>query len=225
MHKSWKKRLRVAIKDIKTNVLLHGLILGFSCLLINTDELWVFWFSMIFGLSVLYAVYIKEICFAKNSMYDEEGKMEETFGVHALLYPVSRKKEESLDIFSTIHTLLEEHEDDMTMHDTIFIRELKELLQIINYYIKEEGILSEIEEAEALLEFPIHWHDALQTYFAIFPTNRKELADELFLKTKEQREHVEKKYIRPHQNKLIQQCKQKVDCIELKKREYLYMED
>lgn len=137
---------------------------------------------------------------------------------------IVEKQESFYDMFLSIRMILEENVDSMTKCDQNFANEFERLLQDISY-IENACTLSEKEEKEILIHMPMHWQDVLQTYFFIFPENREELANELLQKVQEQRKKLHTTYIQPHQNILIQQCKQKAKCMEEEKREYLYIQD
>ena len=137
---------------------------------------------------------------------------------------IVEKQESFYAILPSIYMILEENAEIMTKCDTNFVNEFEQLLQDISY-IENACTLSEKEEKEILIHMPMHWQDVLQTYFFIFPENREELANELLQKVQEQREKLHATYIKPHQDTLIQQCKQKAEYMEEEKREYLYIQD
>ena len=137
---------------------------------------------------------------------------------------IADKQEGLYDIMPSIHLLLEKNTDTMTKYDTNFVNELEQLWKDISY-IENACILLEKEEEEELIQIHMHWHNVLQTYFDIFPENRKELANELLLKVQGQRKKLRITYIHPHQDTLVQQCKQKAECMEEEKREYLYIQE
>ena len=221
IQKDWKKRILALKKNKYINIAGIGMLtLGFVLGIIAgiaTDE---FAESMLitnlfFG-SFVFAFYISEIFFQKDSLID----------IILTNETQSERKVENENHTKTYHTIWNENRSRiprvMSFYDIACYEETNEFLSTITY-ILEHCSLSEEEKHYFVQDFPDELFSIIRDYRELRGAHQERMKIKIRNSMVRKKKEWEQVYIDPLQNKLEEKCAKRVEKVFQEKKEKVYV--